>query len=92
MRKLLLLCVICIATLTACVKPDVVVSPEFVEIHVPTSLLECADLPPVPGPDATQKDAAVFDGALTIAYFDCHDNLETVAQIIEDFNKAGVPQ
>lgn len=91
MRRLLLSCAICLSILTACAKPDPVTNVEFAEIHVPTSLLTCSELPPVPAEDGTQKDVAVFTGALALAYLDCHDNLETVADIITDFNEANVP-
>lgn len=93
MRQLLLSCMTCIFILTACGEtPEPVIVPEFVEIHVPSSLLECASIPPTPGLDATQKDAAIFTGALAVAYVDCRDNLDTVAQIIYEFNQAGIPQ
>lgn len=71
--------------LTACFGNNVEI--HLVTPQVPAVLLQCPAPPSWEGGEATQKDVARYVALLGGAYVHCRDNLDSVRQLLEEFER-----
>lgn len=89
MGKSLLYCAALLMLLTACGDmPVVQPKPYAVTTHVPAEVLQCPEVPAVPGLEARQDAAAEFVATLHQTAVTCRANLYTVAGILKDDTRA----
>ena len=67
--------------LTGCASVDRVIRPNVI---VPNSLLTCEEYPTLPDEEATDTDLAVFLLRTEFSWRDCRDNLNAVAELLEE--------
>ena len=82
--KLASLLLLCAVLLTGCADPEVLTKVVVERPSVPSSLLECAPAPSVPGPDAEDVELALYLIELDAARADCASKLGLVRGLVNE--------